>query len=230
MSAWWSSPAFGVLLTLLAFEAGMFLQKKTGLALMNPILLAILLVIAVLLLFKIPLESYQVGGSYISFLLGPATVSLAVPLYKNLARLKQNAVPILAGITAGVLTNVAMVAGMAWLLKLDRVLMLSLLPKSVTTPIGLEVSVQLGGISGLTVTAIMVTGITGVILGPVLFDFFHIRDEVARGIALGTASHALGTTRAMEMGEVEGGMSGLALGVAGLMTGILLPLLVSWIL
>lgn len=230
MSAWWGSPAFGVLLTLLAFEVGLFLQKKTGLALMNPILLAILLVIAVLLLLDIPLASYQVGGSYISFLLGPATVSLAVPLYKNMARLKQNAVPILSGITAGVLANVAMVAGMAWLMKLDRELMLSLLPKSVTTPIGLEVSVQLGGIPGLTVTAIMVTGITGVILGPVLFKLFHIQDEVARGIALGTASHALGTTRAMEMGEVEGGMSGLALGVAGLMTGILLPLLVTWML
>lgn len=221
-----SSPVFGVLLSLAAFEIGIFIQRKTKLSFLNPLLIALVLIIVTLKTFHISLEDYNKGGQVITFLLGPATVVLAVPLYKNIQLLKKNALPILGGISIGSAVGIASIILMSKWFKLDLVLGLSLIPKSVTTPIGMEVSKQLGGIPEITVAAIIVTGLTGAILAELIFKFLKIKDPVAVGIAIGTSSHALGTTKAIEIGEAEGAMSGLAIGIAGLLTVVIAPLMI----
>lgn len=218
------NPFFGVLLSIIAFEIGLYIYRKTKIAFFNPLLISIIIVIAVLMKFNIGLETFNKGGSLISFFLGPATVALAVPLYKKLDLLKANIASILAGIGAGCITAILSVWFLLKLMPLDGPLGLSLIPKSVTTPIGVEVSKQLGGIPAVTVVAIVLTGIIGAVAGPFLCKVFKIEDKIAVGIAIGTAAHALGTTKAVEMGETEGAMSGLAIGVAGLFTVLLAPL------
>ena len=234
MTAIYSMPVFGVLITLLAFEAGLLINKKTKKfilnPLLNPLLIAIALVILILKILPVSLEDFNEGGRIISFLLAPATVALAVPLYKNFALLKKNALPILAGIFTGSLVSVTSVLLLSMAFGLDRVLGLSLTPKSVTTPIGIEISKQLGGIGEITVAAIIATGITGVIIGPSLFRILKIKDPVAIGVAMGTSAHALGTAKAIELGEVEGAMSALAIGVAGLITVLIAPIVVGLLL
>ena len=218
-------PLFGILLSLIAFQAGTLLYKKTQLSIFNPLLVASVLVMVFLLIFGINYETYNLGGNYISFFLGPATVVLAVPLYKKIRLLKSNALPILAGITAGCIAGISSILALSSLLGLDDTISRSLAPKSVTTPIGIEISRQIGGLPAITVAAIVFTGIIGAILGPFICRCFRIKDKVAVGAAIGTASHALGTTRAIELGETEGAMSGLAIGIAGLITVFLAPLL-----
>lgn len=218
-------PPFGILLSLIAFQAGTLLYKKTQLSIFNPLLVASVLVMVFLLIFGINYETYDLGGNYISFFLGPATVVLAVPLYKNIRLLKSNALPILAGISAGCIAGISSILALSSLLGLDDTISRSLAPKSVTTPIGIEISKQIGGLPAITVAAIVFTGIIGAILGPFICRCFRIKDKVAVGVAIGTASHALGTTRAIELGETEGAMSGLAIGIAGLITVFLAPLL-----
>lgn len=218
-------PLFGILLSLVAFQIGTLLYKKTQLSIFNPLLVASVLVIVVLFYFKINYDTYNVGGNYISFFLGPATVVLAVPLYKKIKLLKSNAFPILAGIIAGCTAGISSILILSSLLGLNDTISRSLAPKSVTTPIGIEISKQIGGLPAITVAAIVFTGIIGAILGPFICRCFRIKDKVAVGIAMGTSSHALGTTRAIELGETEGAMSGLAIGIAGLMTVFLVPLL-----
>ena len=219
------TPLFGVLLSLTAFQVGTLLYKKTRLSILNPLLVASVLVMVFLLYFGIDFETYNLGGDYISFFLGPATVVLAVPLYKTIRLLKSNALPILAGISAGCMAGISSILILSSLLGLDEVISKSLAPKSVTTPIGIEISKQIGGLPAITVAAIVITGITGAVLGPFICRCFRIKDKVAVGVAIGTASHALGTTRAIELGETEGAMSGLAIGIAGLITVFLVPLL-----
>ncbi len=218
------SPIFNVLLTLMAFEIGLYLHKKTKLAFLNPLLIAITIIIIFLYTTGVSYESYSTGGNLISFFIAPATVVLAVPLYKNFQLLKENAFPILVGIFVGTLVNLLSLIVIFKTFHLDEKLFYSLIPKSVTTPIGVELSMQLGGIPQITIAAIVISGITGVIMGPVVFKIFKIEDKVAKGIALGTAAHALGTTKAIEEGEIEGGMSGLSIGIAGIMTVIIVPL------
>lgn len=219
------TPLFGILLSLAAFQAGSLLYKKTRFSVFNPLLVGIVLVIFVLLYFRIDFETYNVGGDYISFFLGPATVVLAVPLYKKIQLLKNDAVPIIAGISAGCIAGISSILIFSSLLGLDNVITSSLVPKSVTTPIGIEISKQIGGMPAITVAAISITGIIGAVLGPFICRSFRIKDSVAVGIAIGTSSHALGTTRAIELGETEGAMSGLAIGIAGLITVFLAPAL-----
>lgn len=187
--------------------------------------MASVLVMVFLLYFRIDFETYNLGGDYTSFFLGPSTIVLAVPLYKKIRLLKSNALLILAGISAGCVAGISSILILSSLLGLDEVLTKSLVPKSVTTPIGIEISEQIGGLPSITVAAIVITGIIGAVLGPFICRLFRIKDEVAVGIAIGTASHALGTTRAIELGETEGAMSGLAIGIAGLITVFFVPLL-----
>ena len=221
-----NTPLFGILLSILAFEAGLLLYRKTQFPLCNPLLISIGIIIAVLLRFRISLDTFSRGGDYISFFLGPATVVLAVPLYKQLDLLISNIRAILAGIAAGCLTSIVSVWGFIQFSPLKGSLGLSLIPKSITTPIGVEVSKQIGGMPSLTVVAILITGIVGAVLSPVLCKVLRIKDKIAIGIAIGTSAHALGTTKAVEMGETEGAMSGLAIGVAGIFTVFLAPLLI----
>ncbi|MBO7512681.1 MAG: LrgB family protein [Fibrobacter sp.] len=220
---------FGILLSLVAFEIGVTISKKFKYSFLNPLLIANILIVGFLLTTGISLESYNVGGDYISVMLSPATVVLAVPLYRQISKLKQFWKPILAGIFAGSLTSLACVIVVSKLVGLSDTLMLSLLPKSITIPMGSVVSAQIGGIPPVTIIAITITGITGAVAAPAVCRFCRIKNKVAQGIAIGTASHALGTTRAMEMGEVQGAMSSLSIGVAGLFTAIVAPIIISLI-
>ena len=229
MSAIINSPLFGILLTLVAFEIGVTISKKWKYSFLNPLLIANVLIVGFLLLTGISLESYNVGGDYISVMLSPATVVLAVPLYRQISKLKQFWKPILAGIFAGSLTSIACVIVVSKLIGLSETLMLSLLPKSITIPMGSVVSAQIGGLPPVTIIAITITGITGAVAAPAVCRFCRIKHKVAQGIAIGTASHALGTTKAMEMGEVQGAMSSLSIGIAGLFTAIVAPIILSLI-
>ncbi|MCX7709500.1 MAG: LrgB family protein [Clostridia bacterium] len=223
------SPVFGIILSIIGYELGLLIYRKTKLPIFNPLFIAICFVGAFLLKFDISLDSYSKGGNLISIFLGPATVILAVPLYKQLNKLKANLVPILAGVFVGSITSIIGVSMLVKMFGISRQLGLSLIPKSITTPIGIELSKQLGGIPSVTVAAIILTGIMGSILAPVICRIFRITDKVAVGIAIGTSSHAVGTTKAVEIGEVEGAMSGLAIGVAGLLTVFVAPILVRWL-
>ena len=227
MNAIINSPLFGILLTLVAFEIGVLISQKFKYSFLNPLLIGNVLIVGFLLITGISLESYNVGGDYISVMLSPATVVLAVPLYRQIQKLRQFWMPILAGIFAGSLTSIGCVIFFSKILGLSSTLMLSILPKSVTIPMGSVISAQIGGIPSVTIIAITVTGITGAVTAPAVCRFCHIKHKVAQGIAIGTASHALGTTRAMEMGEVQGAMSSLSIGIAGLFTAVVAPLLLT---
>lgn len=224
-----ATPVFGVLISLLAFETGLWLNRKTRLSLLNPLLIAVALIILLIQLTPLSLEDYNRGGQIISFLLAPATVALAIPLYKSIRLLKESPGPILTGIVAGSLLSLLSIIFLSKLFHLSQELLLSMLPKSVTTPIGIALSEQLGGLPQVTVAAIVVTGIFGAVLAQPLFRILKLTDPVAQGIAIGTASHVLGTAKALEIGEVEGAMSGLSISLAGLATVLMAPLLSSWL-
>jgi len=221
------SPVFGMGISLLTFYTGSIVYKRTGSPLMNPLVLSMLMIIALLLGLHISFEDYNRGGQFISFFLGPATVILAVPLYRKITLLRENVVPIIAGISTGTLAGIVSIILMCRIFGLDELVSISMIPKSVTTPIGIEISSQLGGMPSITVAAIVFTGIAGVLLGPMICKLFRIDNEVAVGVAIGTSSHALGTTKAVEIGETEGAMSGLAIGIAGLVTVFIAPVLVK---
>lgn len=221
------TPIFGILLSVVCYEIGIIINKKTKSPILNPLLLAIILVIAVLTVFGIPKETYDLGGSYIQFLLGPATVVMAVPLYKQLNLLKKDWLPILVGIAAGSTTSVLSVIGLSKVFGVNLEIATSMLPKSVTTAIGMEVSKEIGGVVSLTVAVIVLTGIMGAVIGPFVLNILGVKDAVAQGVAIGTASHAVGTSKAMELGETQGAMSGLSIGIAGLSTVLIIPLLIG---
>lgn len=213
-----ASPFFGIALSVAAFAVGLRVQKKTGLVICNPLIIAIVLVIGVLLLFRIPYESYNEGGSIINMLLAPATACLAVSIYTRVELLKKNWIPILAGCTAGSLTSMGSVLLLCRLFGLDEAMTASLLPKSVTTPIAVSIAESHGGLAPVTVVAVIFTGIMGSILAPFLIRLFRVKDSVAAGLAIGACSHAVGTSKALEIGETEGAMSGLAIGICGVIT------------
>lgn len=219
-----SNMFFGIFISLVAYEIGQMIYKKTKLPIFNPLLVAIVLVILFLKVFNIDFETYNQGGQFINMFLGPATVILAVPLYKQLSLLKKNFIPIIVGITVGCFISVLSIILLSKGFGLDNNIIISLLPKSVTTPIGIEISNSLGGVTGVTVLAIVITGITGAIIAPVVCKIFRITNPVARGIGIGTASHAVGTSKALEIGETEGAMSSLSIGIAGLITVVIAPL------
>ncbi len=211
---------FGIILTIIAFELGVTIRNKWRNPLLNPILIATILIIGFLTITGIKYETYKVGGDYISFFLGPVTVLLAVPLYRHIQALKNNWLPILTGILVGCITSIVCVIACAKIFNISKTLMLSLIPKSITIPMGSVVSEQIGGIPSITIVAIAVTA-------PLVCRFFRIGNPVAQGVAIGTASHALGTTKAMEIGEVQGAMSSLSIGVAGVMTVFVTPVMLN---
>ena len=213
-----SSAYFGVVLSIGAFLVGRALQKRFKHPLCNPLLIAIVLVILFLLVFDVDYESYQSSAKYLSYLLTPATVCLAIPLYEQFELLKKNVKAVLAGIVSGVLSSLCCVLVLALLFHLDHASYVTFLPKSITTAIGMGVSEQLGGHVSITVAIIIITGVIGNMIAESVCRAFHITEPIARGIAIGTASHAIGTTRAMELGEVEGAMSSLSIVVAGVLT------------
>ena len=209
---------FGVFISLFAYLIGMKLKKKFGWPVLNPLLVAIILVIAFLKATGISYTDYNTGASYISYFLTPSTVCLAIPLYKQLELLKKNLTAVAAAITAGVIGSVVSVYVMSMIFRLEHVHYVSLLPKSITTAIGMGISEELGGIVTITVAAIIITGIIGNMFGDVICRLCGIRHPIATGLAIGTASHAMGTAKATEIGEIEGAMSSLSIAVAGLMT------------
>lgn len=213
-----SSATIGVALSIATYEIGVFLKKKTNSAIFNPLLVSIILVMVFLVIFRIDYESYNSSAKYLSYLLTPATVSLAIPLYQQLELLKKNFTAIILGILSGVLTSAGVILAMSILFGLSHEEYVTLLPKSITTAIGMGVSEELGGYVTITVAVIIVTGILGNIIGEMVCKVFRIKNPISRGLALGTSAHAIGTAKAMEMGEVEGAMSSLAIVVAGLCT------------
>lgn len=209
---------FGALISLASYFLGMTLKKKFKLAIFNPLLVAIVLTIGFLLVFDIDYESYEDGGRYLSYLLTPATICLAIPLYEQFEALRKNAAAILAGILTGVITSLVSVLILSKLFALNHAEYVTLLPKSITTAIGMGVSEELGGYVSITVAVIIITGIIGNIIAEFVCKIFRITHPIAKGIGIGSASHAIGTTKAMEIGEVEGAMSSLSIVVSGLIT------------
>ena len=220
---------FGVVVSVLGYELGLFLKKKLKWAVCNPLLISIVAVIVFLLIFDIPYEAYNRGAEYLSYLLTPATVCLAIPLYEQVELLKKHSGAILAGLLSGVLTSIACVFVLALLFGLDHAEYVTFLPKSITTAIGMGVSEELGGYVTITVAVIIVTGILGNVIAETVCRIFRIDEPVAKGIAIGSAAHAVGTAKAMELGEIEGAMSSLSIAVAGILTVILAPLFANLI-
>lgn len=213
-----ASPFFGISLSVIAFWIGIRIQKKTGLVACNPLIIAIVLIVGVLLVFHIPYESYNVGGSLINLFLAPATACLAVSIYTRVELLKKNWLPILVGCAVGSVTSMGSVYGLCRLFRLDESITAALIPKSVTTPIAVSISGAHGGITSITVVAVILTGILGSILAPTLIRLFRVEDPMTAGLAIGACSHAVGTSKAIELGETEGAMSGLAIGMCGILT------------
>ena len=215
---------FGLFLTLGVYLLSTALAKRFPSPLTNPFLLSVVVIIPVLLLCRVDYDAYSASAKQISALLTPATVSLAIPLYRQIALLKKHFKAILLGILSGVLASAITILGLCALFGLQHTDFVTLLPKSVTTAIGMSLSEELGGVVAVTVTAIAVTGILGNALAVWLCKLFRITEPIAKGLAIGTSSHVLGTSRAIRIGEVEGAMSGLSIAVAGLMTVVLAPL------
>lgn len=223
-----NSVFFGVFISILTYEAGALIKKKLKLAIFNPLLISIALIIIFLLVFRVDYETYEAGAKYLSYFLTPATVALAVPLYEQIEPLKNNWKAIMAGILSGALTSAVCVLALAMLFHLNHQQYVTLLPKSITTAIGMGLSEELGGIVTITVAVIVVTGVIGNMFAESICKLFHITDPVAKGIGIGSASHAMGTAKAMELGEVEGAMSSLSIAVSGLLT-VVVSLLFSQI-
>lgn len=219
-----NNEVFGLLLTIGVYAFFLKIAEKIKNPFFNPLLLTTLGIIGILVVFKIPLEYYELGGNYIKFFLGPATIVLAIPLYKQLHLLKKHFFPILVGVIVGSMTSLVSVYFLSKLVGLKRELIVSLLPKSITTPIGMSVSESYGGIVSLTIAAIVITGILGAITAPMVVRLIGLKSDVAKGIAIGTASHAVGTSKAIEMGETIGAMSGLAIALAGTVTALIMPI------
>ena len=213
-----NSVFFGVFISIITYEIGVLIKKKLKLAIFNPLLISIALIIVFLLAFHIKYNVYESGAQYLSYFLTPATVALAVPLYEQIEPLKKNWKAIVAGILSGALTSALSVLAVALIFQLDHKQYVTLLPKSITTAIGMGLSEELGGIVTITVAVIVVTGVIGNMFAESICKLFHITDPVAKGIGIGSASHAMGTAKAVEMGEIEGAMSSLSIAVSGLLT------------
>lgn len=209
---------FGAILSLAAYEVGLLLKRRFKLAILNPLLIGIICVMGVLALLQVDYKEYEKRAGYLSYFLTPATVCLAVPLYQQVSLLKKNLKAVAAGILSGVFASLISVLALSRLFGLDHQQYVTLLPKSITTAIGMGISEELGGIVTITVAVIIITGILGNMIAEWVCRIFKIREPIAKGLALGTASHAIGTAKAMEMGPVEGAMSSLAIAVAGLLT------------
>lgn len=212
------SAFFGVAISLLGYEIGLLVKKKFKKAIFNPLLISVIFVISFLVIFDIDYETYNNGGKYLSYLLTPATVCLAIPLYQQLQLLKENAKAVILGILSGVITSLTCVLLLSKVFGLNHQQYVTMLPKSITTAIGIGMSEEMGGLVTITVASIVITGIIGNMIAEAVCKIFHITEPVAKGVAIGTSAHAMGTAKALEIGEVEGAMSSLSIAVAGLLT------------
>lgn len=218
-----NTPFFGVIITIFSFNLGLFIFKKSNLSILNPLLIGTIIIMAIIEYFNIPLDYYKKGGDMMTFFLAPATIALALPLYRQLNKLKTYYIPILIGGIVGACSAILSVIFIGKLLGLNNIIVKSFVPKSITTPLGIELSQVLGGIPAITIFAIIITGITGNILAPVICKIFRIKHPIAKGLSIGISSHAVGTAKAIEMGEIEGGMSALSIVIAGILTFVLAP-------
>ena len=216
-----SSPFFGITISIVAYSIGVWLNKKTKMAIINPLLISYVIIIPLLILLNIPLEWYKRGGDIINMFLSPATAVLAITVYRQRKLLKDHILSVIVGSIAGSLTSLLVVYALCRLLLMPDEITVSMLPKSITTPMAIAVSESLGGIEAVTVLAVIITGISGNILGPILIKVFRIKNEIAPGMAMGAASHAVGTSKAIELGEVQGALSSIALVMSGIITVIL---------
>lgn len=221
-----SNGFFCIFLTLAAFEAGRAMQRKWKSPILNPILIGAVLSGAVLLLFRIPVEQYQAGCAPLQYLLTPATICFAVSLYEQIGKLKKHLPAILAGVFCGTAASLLSIRAMAAAFGLDQVLTVSMLPKSITTAIGMALSEEAGGIAALSTAAIVITGVLGNMFGPWLCARMKITDPIAQGVAFGTASHAIGTSRAAQISALTGAVSSLSLTFAGLITVVLFSFMI----
>lgn len=218
------STYFAVVLSLLAYMIGLKIKKHVSSSLLNPMLISIVITITILCLFDIDYETYNKGAKHLTYLLTPATVCLAIPLYEQFQLLKKNWKAVMLGILSGVFTNALVILSMVILFDLKHEDYVTLLPKSITTAIGIDVSNELGGYVAITVAAICITGVFGNVIGETVLRLFRIEEPIAKGVGLGTASHAIGTSKALEIGEVEGAMGSLSIVVTGILTVLLAPL------
>ncbi|MCC8190709.1 MAG: LrgB family protein [Planctomycetes bacterium] len=219
-------PFFGLALSIAAYAAGSWLRRRTGSSLANPLLVAAVLVAMVVRWTPFSLDQYRQGGAIITLFIIPATTVLALPISRQWAVLRANAIPILGGCAVGSMSSLASVWCLCRVFALDDAITASLLPKSVTTAIAMELAENSGGIASLAVSAVILTGLISAIASPLLIRLVRLDDPVARGVAIGVSGHAVGTARALEMGETEGALSGIALGVAGILTSVLYLVLV----
>ena len=224
-----NTPIFGIVLTVLFFNIAVYIQKKTKNPAFNPLLISILGIIVCLNIFKIPYENYKIGGNAINYFLGPITIVLAVPLYRQFELLKKYKFEILIGISCGVIVSFISIVSIGKLFNTSTEIINSLIPKSITSPMGISLANTINGIQAVTVVCIILTGILGALIAPTVFKLGKITNPIAKGVALGTSAHALGTSKAIEMGEVEGAMSGLSIGISGLITVIIVPILIKFI-
>lgn len=213
-----NSALFGLILSLVAYEIGLRIKKKLKLAIFNPLLISIAIIIAFLLFFNINYEEYNNGAKYLGYLLTPATMCLAVPLYEQLEILKKNVKAIMAGIISGVITSMSSILALSVIFNFSHTEYVTILPKSITTAIGIGISEELGGIVTITVAVIIITGIFGNMTAEFVCKTFKINEPIARGVAIGSSAHAMGTAKAIEMGPIEAAISSLTIAVAGIVT------------
>jgi predicted murein hydrolase (TIGR00659 family) len=220
------TPLLWLTVTVAVYAAAHWLhQRAHARAILNPVLIAVAVIVAILLLTGTSYETYFDGAQFAHFLLGPATVALAVPLYAQLGKLRRLAVPVGVSLLAGSITAIVSAGAICWALGASRQTILSILPKSATTPIAMGVSEGLGGLPSLTAVLVILTGILGAVAGTAVLDALRVRDEAARGFALGVASHGIGTARAFQVSEETGAFAGLAMGLNGALTAVLVPIL-----
>ena len=220
---------FGLFLSLFAYWIGVKIKARFKWTILNPLLIAIVLCVICLVAGDISYETFDQGAQYLSYLLTPATVCLALPMYRQMKVLKENWLPVLVGVLSGCAVTLGLVLACGWFLKMEQTLTVSLLPKSITTAIAIGVTEEVNGISAVTVAAVIITGIMGAVTAGGVFRLFRIEEPVAQGLACGTAAHAIGTTKALELGEIQGAMSSLAIVASGLVTVFAAPALASWI-
>jgi predicted murein hydrolase (TIGR00659 family) len=221
-----ASPLLHLALTLVAYRAGFLIYRHRGYnPLFNPVLIAVVIVVSVLLVTRTSYQTYFQGAQFVHFLLGPATVALAVPLYRQVERVRRSAFAILASLLAGSATAAVSAVGIVWLLGGGRESIASIAPKSVTAPVAMGVAERIGGLPSLTAVLVILTGVLGAMLGPPLLNRLGIKDWAARGLAIGTASHGIGTARALQVNEIAGAFSGLAMGLNALATSVLVPVI-----
>ncbi|MBW4057046.1 MAG: LrgB family protein [Proteobacteria bacterium] len=225
-----STPLLWLTLTLMAYQFGTWIFRRFGCSqLLNPVLTS---VIALVILLKVSGTDYQTyfsGAQFIHFLLGPATVALAIPLYREIQAIRKAFVPIIISLTVGSLASIISAVGIAWCLGGERIVLLTLSPKSVTTPIAMGISEKIGGLPALTAVAVVLTGITGAVIGDLVLNGLRIHDEKARGMALGVAAHGIGTAHAMQKSRVSGAFAAMAMALNGLLTALLLPAIIGLI-